>query len=206
MENRSINNWIAENKSKVEYSKSKIDNMKRGQTSLGDIIERNFVTAAMAVSNKQFLSIIRTNKDIDYIFGADLKVQYRTADIEGYSSFIDITTNPYKKHYTPWKENVYVMSNGCQVSIGYKLENSVFHYRKPVLVIVLHNEWQEITFQESDVAAIMFICAQATRYISDILEFNYNGKLTVGGGKRASTKVTKKVLAEQSEARQLVIS
>lgn len=182
--------WEEANKSKVTMSKQRItENKKQRQMAIGEVMERNFMTAALNVSNEQ-VAITKCPTTMDYMFGADFKLQYKNTgmDIDGYSVYCDITLNPNKKGLTLIEGFSFRMSNGCEVSLGYKLESAQFIYRKPVLVFVLDTNYKAIEFEECDMLAIMYAAVKATKYVSDVLTYEFDGK-RVTGGKRASQRV-----------------
>lgn len=189
MEKTVFKKWEQDNKTKVSYSKKRISEKKQQQVGLGELVERNFIAAALNVSNEQ-VTITKTPKSMDYMFGADFKIQYKRTGmaIDGYSVYCDITLNPNKKDVIMYRENAFSMANGCTVSIGYKKECSQFVYRKPVLVFVIHTDYKVVEFEEGDVLAMLYAAIQPTKYISDVLTYKYNDVL-VRGCKRASTKV-----------------
>lgn len=185
----SFTQWEADNKANVTRSKERITASKKAQVSLGEIIEKNFITSMMNFSGEQ-IKITRTGKTTDYMFGADFKIQYKNTGmpIDGYSVYCDITVNPNKKFVEMYRENVFTMTNGCAVSIGFKRECTQFVYRKPVLVFMIHTDFKAIEFEDSDMAAMLYASVPATKYLSDELEVVYDGKMTTGG-KRASMNV-----------------
>lgn len=188
-------------KTRPEFVKASKESIKeanaRFQVQKGAVIEDNFIKAAMQASDTSNGGIVvqRTSKDVDYFYGADFKLTYKKTGmkhIDGHSIYVDITCNPNKKGVTLLQENFYTMSNGCKVSLGVKTENTHFYYYKPVLVIMLHSDWNIITFEEADLHAIFFAAIKTALYIANEMEFEYAGAIRVGGGKRASDKVAVK--------------
>lgn len=184
--------WMKEqDKKTVELTKQKYESQQMG---FGKLFELNFIKVATGLAdNNPFLKVDSVSQETDYFFGADFKLSYKDEHddtVNNMSIFVDITTNASKKYMITLVENGYTLSNGCTVSIGYKLRNNYFKYNKPVMVLLLNSSkatspW----FKEEDVLAIFFMALQQVKYLSYTKTFSFNKEDKQGGGKRASELV-----------------
>lgn len=184
--------WLREqSKKSIEVTKKKYEAQQWG---FGKLFEYNFIkTATNLADTNSYLKIDNVSKEFDYFFGGDFKLTYKDNNddmVNNMSIYVDITTNKEKKNLITLAKNAYTLSNGCTVSIGFKLKNNFFKYNKPVMILLLDadNAISPI-FKEEDIIAIFFMALQHVKYLSYNKVFSFGGETKQGGGKRASELV-----------------
>lgn len=121
-------------------------NRQKDNTSAGVIAEQK-ITQLMVESNL-FSKIISCSRDIDFIYGADIKITFKDEQGKGVSQYVDLTCNFHKECrwiknpmgiFTDDIKEANVFSKKSGLKLGLKYSNKYFTYEKPVLVVYVYN-------------------------------------------------------------------
>lgn len=125
----------------VNYISRQKDN-----TSAGAIAEQK-ITQLM-VESGLFSKIVSCSKDVDFIYGADIKITFKDEQGKGVSQYVDLTCNVHKECrwiknpigiFTDDIKEANVFSKKSGLKLGLKYSNKYFTYEKPVLVVYVSN-------------------------------------------------------------------
>lgn len=175
---------------------TKEDELNSCQLGFGHLVEHNLIKAIEYCAKENHVRAVKTNKDYDMYFGADAHMEFMSPindKINGMSCYLDITLSSDKPRINfNADKTLCTLSNGLELSLGYKHINHVFVYEKPILLVMLRSTGDKKIapfFSANDIRIIIKYLRQACLYLSYDFKYNFNGATKIGTGKESSTNI-----------------
>ena len=161
---------------------TKEDELNSCQLGFGHLVEHNLIKAIEYCAKENHVRAVKTNKDYDMYFGADAHMEFMSPindKINGMSCYIDVTLSSDKPRINfNADKTLCTLSNGLELSLGYKHINHVFVYEKPILLVMLRSTGDKKIapfFSANDIRIIIKYLRQACLYLSYDFKYNFNG-------------------------------